>query len=160
MERDNGLEDPYGCRDPFTGETVHRGTAIVVPVGMPMPPGSVPPDYHGVGPPTTSIYMCQDGHWVGVVTYHEKAIELLSDAISVTATQGSAAQVSGSYTYAGDAAVALSASVGSVDDDGNGAWTWQHTPDGESGDGQVVVITATADDQTTRLAFELRHDHG
>jgi hypothetical protein len=157
IERDDGLEDPYGCTDPYTGETVHRGTAIVVPYGTPMPPGSTTPNQDGSHVPTRSMYVCQDGRWVGVVSYHESSIQLLSEAASVTAIEGAAVVMTGSCTYAGETAVTLSASAGSVEVDGDGGWTWQFTPDDGPADDQIVVITATADDKTTRVAFELTY---
>lgn len=155
--RDDHLEDPYGCTDPYTGESVNRGAVISVPYGTPMPMGSTPPYQDGSHVPTTSLYVCQDGHWVGVVSYHESAIELLSDAVSVAAVEGSAVVMTGRCTYAGETAIALSASLGSVEVDGDGAWTWQLTADDGPTDGQFVVITATADDQTTKVAFELTY---
>lgn len=156
-ERDDGLEDPDGCTDPYTGETVHRGTAIAVPYGTPMPPGSTPPNQDGSHVPSTSLYVCQGGRWVGVVSYREGAIQLLSDAVSAIAIEGSAVVMTGSYQYAGETAVSLSASAGSVEVDEDGCWAWQCTPDDGPADGQIVVITATADDKTAKVAFELTY---
>jgi hypothetical protein len=157
IERDDGLEDPYACTDPYTGETVNRGTAILVPYGTPMPPGSTPPYQDGSHLPSTSLYVCQDGRWVGVVSYLESSIQLVSDAPSVTAVEGSAVVMTGSCTYAGEAGVTLSASAGSVEVDGDGGWTWQLTADDGPAGGQIVVVTATADDRTAKVAFELIH---
>ena len=159
--RDDGLEDPYGCTDPITGETVQRGSVISVPVGLPMPPGSMQAPWGG-GPnaPTTSLYVCQDGRWVGVVTYREDLIELHSDEVSVTAIEGSTVVMTGRCAYAGETRVSLSASVGSVDIDDDGGWTWQHAPDSRFADGPIVVITATADDKTSMVAFELTWPEG
>ena len=156
-ERDDGLEDPYGCTDPFTGETVHRGTAIAVPYGFPMPAGSTTPNQDGRHAPNTSLYVCQDGRWVGVVSYRESPIQLFSDAMSVIAVDAADAVMTGRYEYAGETAVALSASVGSVDLDDDGGWTWQPTPDDELADVQLVVITATTDDATAKVVFELTY---
>jgi len=154
--RDDGLEDPYGCTDPITGDPVHRGAVISVPIGLPMPAGSTRPPYAGgPNPPTTSLYVCQDGHWVGVVSYRERSIELLSDAVSVAVSEGSTVVMTGRCAYAGETEITLSASLGNVEVDGDGGWTWQHAPDSRSLDGQIVVITATADDQTSKVAFEL-----
>jgi hypothetical protein len=86
---------------------VHRGTAIVVPYGTPMPPGSTTPNQDGSHVPTRSMYVCQDGRWVGVVSYHESSIQLLSEAASVTAIEGAAVVMTGSCTYAGETAVTL-----------------------------------------------------
>ena len=154
--RDDGLEDPYGCTDPITGETVQRGSVIAVPVGLPMPTGSMQAPWGG-GPnaPTTSVYVCQDGRWVGVVTYREGLIELLADAMSVVAIEGSTAVMTGRCAYTGETSVSLSASVGSVEIDDDGGWTWQHDLDSGFEDGPIVVITATADDKTSMVAFEL-----
>lgn len=156
-ERDDGLEDPYGCTDPFTGETVHRGTAIMVPYGTPMPSGSTPPNQGGSQVPSSSLYVCQDGRWVGVVSYRESAIHLVTDAGPVIASDGSGVVVTGSCQYSGETAVKLSASAGRVDVDDQGRWTWQPTPVDRSPGGQVVVITATADDETSKIAFKLTH---
>lgn len=156
--RDDELEDPYGCTDPITGDTVHRGTVISVPIGVPMPLGSTRPPYQG-GPnaPTTSLYVCQDGRWVGVVSYRESSIELFSDAVSVAAIEGSTVVVTGSCAYGGNTAITLSASMGSVEVDDGGGWTWQLAPDNPPDHGKIVVITATADDKTSMVAFELTY---
>jgi len=153
--RDDELEDPEGCTDPWTGETLPRGTAVVVPFGYPMGPVSPPGPYVG-GPagPTMSMYVCENGRWVGVLSYREDLIELLSDEVSVAGLEGSAV-MTGSCRCAGETAIELSASVGSIELDEEGTWTWQLAPDDGPVDDQVVVITATAGDRTTKGAFEL-----
>lgn len=156
-ERADGLEDPSGCTDPYTGETVHRGSVVAVPFGTPMPPGSTPPYHDGSHAPSTSLYVCQSGRWVGVVSYRESAIQLVSDAMSALAADGSTVVMTGSCQHVGGAAVSISASVGSVDIDEDGCWTWQCTPDDGPADGEIVVITATADDGTAKVAFELTY---
>jgi hypothetical protein len=65
--------------------------------------------------------------------------------------------MTGSCQYAGETAVSLSVSAGSVEVDEDGCWTWQCTPDDGPADGQIVVITATADDKTAKVAFELTY---
>jgi hypothetical protein len=156
--RDDGLEDPYGCTDPLTGDTVSRGSVISVPVGLPMPPGSTPPPYAGGGnAPTTSLYVCRNGRWEGVVSYRESAIELLADAMSVVAIEDATAVMTGRCGHEGDAGIMLSASVGSVEVDEDGGWTWQLDPDGRPAETQIVVITATVDDQMSVVAFELTY---
>jgi hypothetical protein len=129
--RDDGLKDTYGSTDPITGDPLSQGTVISVPIGLPMPPGSVPRPAYPVGgnSPTTSLYVCQHGRWIGILSYRESAIELHSDAVSVVAVEGSPVVVTGRCAYAGEAAITLSASVGSVEVDGDGGWTWQHFPD-------------------------------
>src|SRR4029450_5376686 len=156
-ESDDGLEDPYGCTDPYTGETVHRGTAMTVPYGTPMPPGSTPPTQAGGPMPSTSLYVCQHRRGVGVVSYRESSIQLISAAVSAIAIDGSAVVMTGSYQYAGETAVTLSASAGTVEVAEDGCWTWQSIPDDGPDDGQFVVITATADDKTAKVAFELTY---
>jgi hypothetical protein len=157
--RDDGLEDPYGCTDPITGDPVSRGTVISVPIGLPMPPGSVPRPAYPVGgnAPTTSLYVCQDGRWVGIVSYRESPIELHSDVVSVVAVEGSPVVVTGRCVHARDTEITLTASVGSVEVDDDGGWTWQHAPDSGPTDSELVVITAMTDDNTTKVAFELTY---
>jgi hypothetical protein len=156
--RDDGLEDPNGCTDPFTGETVSRGSIISVPVGAPMPPGSVPPPFAGGGTaPTTSVFVCRDGRWEGVVSYRDDVIELLSDEVTVVAIEDQTVVMTGRYSYGGRAEVRLLASTGVVEVDQDGGWTWQLDPEDRPAAGEMVVITATADDKMSKVAFELVH---
>jgi len=154
--RDDELEDPNGCMDPWTGETVPRGSAIIVPLGIPMPPGTLPPVPPGPGGPTYGFYICEGGHWIGIDAWREDLIALLSDEVSVAGLEGSTV-MTGSCRFAGETAIELSASVGSVELDGDGGWTWQLAPDDGPVDDRVVVITATAGDRTTKVAFELTY---
>jgi hypothetical protein len=77
---------------------------------------------------------------------------------SVTVAEGSSATMSGIYSDPDGDAVTLSASVGTVTDDGGGAWSWEYTPP----DGPLVsfvFITATATGGTGQTAFGLQADN-
>src|SRR4051794_16922807 len=153
--RDDELEDPQGCIDPWTGDTVPRGSAVIVPVAYPMPPGTLPATLPGPGGRETyGLYVCEGGHWIGIDAWREDLIELLSDEVSVDGLQG-APVMTGTCRCADESVVELSASVGSVELDEDGSWTWQLASDDGPVDDEVVVITATTRDKTTKVAFAL-----
>jgi CSLREA domain-containing protein len=68
-----------------------------------------------------------------------------SDQAAVTGHEGSPATNTGTYAdAAGNGAVTLTASVGTVTkDDATGTWSWSYTPAEESGSPTTVTITAT-----------------
>jgi hypothetical protein len=155
---DDGLEDPNACTSPFGGGDSREGTVITVPGGTTMPIGTPPAPPSSIPgapyPPPLTTYVCSNGGWVPVSSALEVGLRVDPDGPAVTVDEGSAAVMSGTYTYAGEAAVDLTASIGQVTDLGAGTWTWSLTPD----DGpatQSVTITATDGDQSGTATFDL-----
>jgi hypothetical protein len=79
------------------------------------------------------------------------------DAATVTVDEGDDATNFGTFGDAGDDVVTLSASVGTVTDNGDGTWSWSlSTTDGPD-NSTSVTITATDDDgESTDAAFSLQ----
>lgn len=80
---------------------------------------------------------------------------IAADNASVTVTEGDAATNSGTVSDADGDSVDLSASVGSVTNNGDGTWDWSFdTTDGPS-DSQTVTITADDGTDTSTATFAL-----
>lgn len=81
-------------------------------------------------------------------------------AANVTVNEGDTAKNQGTYFDPGADSVALTASVGTVTDNGDGTWKWSwNTTDGPD-DSQVVTITATdSDGDHTKTTFQLVVDN-
>ena len=99
----------------------------------------------------------------GLSTIAETTIEVLNqaptittDLASISADEGAPASNSGSFGDAGDDTVSLSASLGTVIDNGDGTWSWSwDTQDGPD-DSATVTITATdSDGAATDVMFDL-----
>ncbi|MEM8912453.1 MAG: Ig-like domain-containing protein, partial [Planctomycetota bacterium] len=69
-----------------------------------------------------------------------------ADHLTVTTNEGSTATNTGTYSDVAADNVALTASVGTVDDDGNGTWTWSFASTDGPDQSQKVTITATDKD--------------
>ena len=87
-------------------------------------------------------------HTVQVVN---AAPTIVADASQVTVQEGEEGTNSGTCGDPGADALTLSASVGSVLDNGDGTWTWSYTPSDGPDDSQTVRITVTDDDGGPRL---------
>lgn len=86
---------------------------------------------------------------------NEEKPDVNSDDGVVEVAQGATATMHGTYNGLDGGAVTLTASVGSVSDDGGGKWTWTY-PTG-SGDSRIVYITATnAEGDKDQAAFQLK----
>jgi len=72
----------------------------------------------------------------------------------VTGNEGQPASNTGNFSDVGDDTVTLTASVGTVNKQGNSKWRWSFTPTG-AGDSQMVTITATdSDGNSTDTTFQ------
>jgi hypothetical protein len=79
-----------------------------------------------------------------------------ADSSTVQVNEGSAAFNTGTYDDPENQAVTLTASIGSVVDNGDGTWSWSYTPADGPADSQTVTITATdASGQTGTATFTL-----
>lgn len=85
---------------------------------------------------------------------------MTADASSRSVKEGSTATNSGTFLDPGDDTVTLTASVGTVEDNGDGTWNWSwNTSDGPD-DSQVIAITATdSDGAETQATFDLTVDN-
>jgi len=82
-----------------------------------------------------------------------------ADNASVEVTEGDTATNSGTVSDADGDPVSLSASVGSVTDNGDGTWSWSwDTVDGPA-DSQTVTITADDGTDTSTVDFDLTVDN-
>lgn len=110
-------------------------------------------DYLAVGETTTDTfsYTVSDGEGgfatcTVTVTIHGQndAPDIAVDQAEVAVDEGSEASNSGTFSDidSGDI-VSLSASVGTVIDNGDGTWSWLYTPDDGPAETQTVTITAT-----------------
>ncbi|MEZ5943913.1 MAG: FG-GAP-like repeat-containing protein [Planctomycetaceae bacterium] len=78
------------------------------------------------------------------------------DAASVTVNEGAAAFMTGMISDAGMDTVTLSASIGTVSDNGDGTWTWLFDTNDGPDDSQTVTITAVdSDGADVETSFEL-----
>ncbi len=82
-----------------------------------------------------------------------------ADQPSVTVPEGYSAAMTGTFSDPDADAVTLTASVGTVTDEGGGAWSWEYTPpDGPLAD--MVFITATdSHGNKGQTAFALQSDN-
>ncbi len=82
------------------------------------------------------------------------------DVSAITVNEGQGASNAGTFSDVGADTVTLSASIGTVVDNGDGTWSWSFdTADGPD-DGQVVTITATdSDGEETTVDFALTVDN-
>ena len=75
---------------------------------------------------------------------------------SVTTSEGTVANNSGTYSDPGMDVSSLTASVGTVTDNGGGAWSWAFTPTDGPAQSQTVTVTAhDADGATGSITFGL-----
>lgn len=150
---DDDLEDPNACSGVFGGGDVPSGTVVSLPAGS-SPSGLPGPVVVVNGQPLSNTYICVAGHWVYVPTALEIGLQVAADAQSVTVDEGSAATMSGTYSYPGDEPVSLEASLGVLTDHADGTWSWSFTPD----DGpatHTVTITVIAGYTHATAEFEL-----
>jgi len=150
---DNDLEDPNGCGGPFG--TGHQGDVITLPPGV-QPDIYTPVTYavDAYGNPLNNTYQCVGGHWVLITSALEVGLSVAVDHASVTTAEGSSATMTGTYQYAGEEPLGVTASFGTATDNGDGTWSWSGTPD----DGpatQPVTITAMAGTHQATTAFDL-----
>jgi PKD repeat protein len=73
----------------------------------------------------------------------------------VTVIEGEPAENSGTVDDPGDDVVTLTASVGTVTDNGDGTWSWGFLTSDGPAESQTVTITATDDDASTLMNFDL-----
>ena len=85
---------------------------------------------------------------------------LVADQSSVTVVEAGIANNTGSFADPGDDTVELTASAGTIVDNGNGTWNWSFaTVDGPD-DTQVITITATdSDGDQASVLFDLQVDN-
>jgi hypothetical protein len=80
------------------------------------------------------------------LTVNNVAPSVAADSAAVTVNEADTANNTGTHSDPGDDTIALSASVGTVTDNGDGTWSWSlNTTDGPD-DSQTVTITITATD--------------
>jgi FtsP/CotA-like multicopper oxidase with cupredoxin domain len=91
--------------------------------------------FHNTGGMTAELVVVKDA------TGNEKP-NINADEAWARTRAGDAATMTGIFNDLDGDPVALSASVGSVTDSGNGRWTWTHTPSAVS-ESQTVYVTAT-----------------
>ena len=90
------------------------------------------------------------------VTVINVAPTVTVDEALVTVSEGSLATNTGTFGDVGADTVTLSASVGTMVDNGDGTWSWSFTPTDGPDQSQTVTITATDDDgATTSTTFDL-----
>ncbi len=90
------------------------------------------------------------------LTVNNIAPSILVDTASVTVNEGDTASNSGTYINIGDDTVSLSASVGTVIDNGDGTWSWSFDSTDGTAQSQTVTITATdSDGDVSSVAFAL-----
>jgi hypothetical protein len=79
-----------------------------------------------------------------------------ADDATVTVDEGQTANNSGTFGDVGDDTVGLSASIGDVNDNGDGTWSWSYDSLDGPDETQTVTITATdSDTASTEATFEL-----
>jgi FtsP/CotA-like multicopper oxidase with cupredoxin domain len=77
------------------------------------------------------------------------------DQPQVSVTQGSEAQVTGTYHDRDGDPVSLTASVGTVTDNGNGTWTWKY-PTGTDDSREVFITGTDAGGRNSQTVFQLQ----
>ena len=88
-------------------------------------------------------------------TVNNVAPSVVADNTTVTVNEGDTANNTGTYSDPGDDTVALSASVGTVVDNGDGTWSWSFdTTDGPD-ESQTVTITGDDGLDTGQATFDL-----
>jgi hypothetical protein len=90
------------------------------------------------------------------LTVNNVAPSVRADAGSVEVSEGETATLTGTFNDPGPDTVSLSASLGTVVDNGDGTWTWNfNTSDGPD-QSQTVTITATdSDGASSQATFDL-----
>ena len=84
---------------------------------------------------------------------------IIADQAAVTATEGTVAVNTGSYADPGAETVTLTASVGTIIDNGDGTWSWSH-PVSDGPDFESVTVTADYSGGATDMAsFDLTTDN-
>ena len=90
------------------------------------------------------------------LTVNNVAPSLAANNAAVTINEGGTAVNSGTFTDPGEDILALTASIGTVVDNGNGTWRWSFDSTDGPDDSQTVTITATDSDQAvTTTTFAL-----
>ncbi len=87
------------------------------------------------------------------IAWYPVGLQVTTDSGSITVFEGQTANSSGTYAI-GDA-VAFTASIGSVIDNGDGTWSWSFDTSDGPAESQTVGITATTATQQTTKTFEL-----
>jgi VCBS repeat-containing protein len=106
----------------------------------------------------------EDSTYVGVdtlaVTINNLAPSVAADNAAVTVNEGEQASNSGAYSDPGNDTVTLTASVGTITDNGDGTWSWSFNSTDGPDQNQVVGITATdSDGAASTTTFELSVDN-
>jgi hypothetical protein len=81
------------------------------------------------------------------------------DNASVQVDEASPAGNTGTWDDPDGDPVTLSASVGSVTQNGDGTWSWSYTPDDGPSDSQLVTITASDGSLQSQVSFQLTVDN-
>lgn len=148
--------DPAGAADPLTineVETTNTTGAVVFTdeVVNYEPAGTFESLAAGEQAIDSFGYTVDDGDGGIASATVEVTVNGVNDAPTATVTEAEvavdegqpAANSGGFWDVDHNAVVALSASVGTVVDNGNGGWSWTYTPDDGPAETQEVVITAT-----------------
>jgi len=86
------------------------------------------------------------------LTVSNAAPRISADGAVVSVTEGQTALMGGIFSDPGDDELTLTASVGTIADEGDGTWSWSfHTTEGADED-QTVTITATDSDGAVQTA--------
>lgn len=139
-----------GCPTPLGLPDTPHGTIVT------FPPGTVTP-----GGPAGS-YVCVDGKWTWIgpfigpngPIYMIGAPSISLDEGEVIVDEGGTAQNTGFVDLSGEDEVALAASIGQVNVDAVGNWTWTLGTDDGPDESQVVTVSATA--VTTQARAEVQ----
>ena len=83
------------------------------------------------------------------------APSVAATAASVSVNESETAANTGTFSDPGMDDVALSASVGSITDNGDGTWSWSYTPQDDSNAPTSVTITASDGVEEVTTTFDL-----
>ncbi len=115
------------------------------------------------GPATWTVFLRSTDDGGATSTVSQAAIEIgnaapivAADNASVTVTEGTTAENTGTYSDPGGDSITLSASAGTILNNGDGTWSWSSATTDGPDDSKVVTITATDSDGLASTAtFEL-----
>jgi FtsP/CotA-like multicopper oxidase with cupredoxin domain len=82
-----------------------------------------------------------------------------ADDTAVTVSEGTEATMDGTFSDPDGDAVTLSASVGTVTDNGDGTWSWAFTPPDGPSASNVFVTATDANGNTSQATFALQADN-